>query len=169
MKKGQLAEPFKYIFALIVIALIIWFGFFVIQKLISFGGEVGEVKFRTEIKDSIRSVYNLAPGSVDEVKFRVPSNVQYACFVNVDPFKINEIMGKLKGYDEIQDVVGVLLETGGSSKNVFLQVKKGSKDLKESFYEINNLRAKEDVQCFNVLQGVMNLRLENKGKFVEVS
>ena len=59
MKKGQLfSQPFMYIFAIVVIALIFLFGFQMIGKLKSTTCSVENIKFITDLNNEIDRIYS---------------------------------------------------------------------------------------------------------------
>lgn len=96
MKKGQLlSQPFFYIFALIVIALLLIFGFTYIRKLMNTGCGVESISFISDIQTKVNEIYSLSYGSSYECALTrvagktnnkceivMPDNVDGICFVD---------------------------------------------------------------------------------------
>jgi hypothetical protein len=82
MKKGQLlSQPFIYIFYLVVIILILYFGIRVIGNIKNTESEVEYSTFINEINSKINTIRNDAHGSRISLKdIRVPDEITEICF-----------------------------------------------------------------------------------------
>ncbi len=83
MKKGQvIGQPFVYIFAIIVIALILFFGFRMVNNLIDFEKDVDYADFLNNFDNEINVVYAESFGSTKSLEnLRVPDEATEICFV----------------------------------------------------------------------------------------
>lgn len=81
MKKAQLmSQPFYYIFIIIVIALILIFGFNMINNLIKTQEKAKFIEFKTDFKSSVESVYVKNPGTKISFSLLLPKDAGKVCF-----------------------------------------------------------------------------------------
>ena len=81
MKKAQLtAQPFYYIFIMIVIAMILVFGFRIINNLRETQEQTKFVQFKTDLQASVNSVYLKNPGTKISYSSLLPKDVKQVCF-----------------------------------------------------------------------------------------
>lgn len=81
LKKGQLiGTPFILIFALVLGALILLFGFNVIEKLVGYGHSVEVSKFITDLREDVEKYYYFEKGSSKEIRINLPRDIQFICF-----------------------------------------------------------------------------------------
>ena len=86
-KRGQLDQPFIYIFAIIVIAFIIWFGFTYLSKTNALGEKALYVQFKSDLQDAITNTYNknegtlltFSPSSANK-PLALPTAIKQICF-----------------------------------------------------------------------------------------
>ena len=82
-KKAQtMGVPFQLIFSLIIIVVVIVFGFMAIKM---FLGRADQAKFGTtflEIRDEIDNAYSRAGGTSKNITVDAPKNIEAICFVN---------------------------------------------------------------------------------------
>ena len=161
MKRGQLEQPFVYIFALVVAALVIFLGYFLINGLLKTGKQVETIRFANDLKNEINSIYDFSPGTNSNYKSNVPAGIKGICFIDVSNANVEDI-----NYDDIKDIVGVLKDTG-SDKNMFYSA---SAQVKQPDpIKIDKLKPKNNLVCKSTSRGILELDIENKGSFVEVS
>ena len=81
-KKGVTAQTFTFIFALILMALILGYGVksLVRLKAVSEDVEIGDFVFR--IRDQVDAMYSFEIGSSKEADFFLPKKVERVCFFN---------------------------------------------------------------------------------------
>jgi|SRR3989344_4977260 len=80
-KRGQLfAEPFMWILALVVGALILIYGFYMISNLIKTNEKATMAKYVLDLRHEVRKFYYFDAGSSELFKIRLPSKIKRACF-----------------------------------------------------------------------------------------
>jgi len=80
-KKAQMKLSFGMIFSIILIIVFLAFGFFAIQKFLSFQKEVQITKFYTSFGEDIDGAWKSTRAS-SEVAYSLPSSVKKVCFSN---------------------------------------------------------------------------------------
>ena len=153
-KRGQLEQPFIYIFALVVIAFIIFFGFSAIRKVTKLGESVSTVTFKSELEKQVNHFYYMDTGSRGEVSLDVPLNFKYVCFADKS--------GVLDKFPQQDSILRNLVKT--TDRNIYLLPAEGNKI--ES-YTIANVRGSENPFCVLNSKGLIVFILENKGDYVE--
>ena len=114
-----------------------------------------------DLKNEIKSIYDFSPGTTSNYKNIVPSGIKGICFIDVSNANVEDI-----NYDDIKDIVGVLKDTG-SDKNMFYSA---SAQVKQPDpIKIDKLKPKNNLVCKSTSRGILELDIENKGSFVEVS
>ena len=84
MKKAQLmSQPFYYIFVIIVIAMILIFGFNLINNLIKTQEKAKFIQFKTDFKGSVENVYVQNPGTKISFSLLVPKDLNKVCFEKI--------------------------------------------------------------------------------------
>ncbi len=170
MKKAQiLSQPFLYIFAVIVIGLILVFGWTSIKNLIGFGDDVGSVKIFNDFRKAVDEVSKLFPGSSiecslvrkpltteNECEIIVPGNIDGICFADTNsPLDFSNIKFK-----NVEEEIRVYQGTG--DRNVFFAT--GKKPINPIF--INKLKPENEF-CIDMKTKEKTFILENKGKHVD--
>ena len=127
MKKGQLlSQPLFYIFAIVVIGLILIFGFNYLNKVIKIGCEVEILDFNADLQTKISELYSLSYGSSYECalvqysgqsenscEFVLPQDIRGLCFVDTSkPYDTNEIK-----FLDVKNLVSAL--GSGANRNLF--------------------------------------------------
>ena len=159
LKRGQiLSQPFVYIFAIIVIAFILFFGIRSVIDLIKIGDLVETKTLINKIEKQIDSCYSLDKGSTCSFEDVVISrNIREICFVNVEE-NVN--------FNIVDDETTIIMINNsinyGEGYNLFLIPKMG-KELDERRHKINNLYADENPLCESVDDGRINLVMINDG------
>ncbi|HLC56908.1 MAG TPA: hypothetical protein VJJ23_06735 [Candidatus Nanoarchaeia archaeon] len=159
MKKGQNQLIFIYIFAIVVIGLIVIFGYRAIKNFKDLGDEGQIVLFIDGIKNKVNDVYSLDKGSsikLDDII--LPSKVREICFVDVD-MPLNDIID-----DELIDQVVRDSLDSGSQNNLFFVPQRGQSLSKVRFF-VEHIKPIENPLCVTD----MRITLENKGDYVSVS
>ena len=84
-KKGVLfSQPFIYILGLVVVGLLLLFGFRVINNLTVVSKDVEFVKFVNDFEDEIELYYDLDIGSSKILDIPIGPELMYICFVDRD-------------------------------------------------------------------------------------
>ncbi len=159
MKKAQLfSQPFMIIFTLIVIALILFFGYKVILGLTNTGEKVCKVKFTQDFQNEVDDLYTQPIGSNTRINIPTCASMKAVCVLTVNP-------SAQVPYKDIQQVLNALSQTP-TSNNVFFS----STEQKTSFepLSIKKLQPSKTV-CDDTLDGKFTLLLENKGRYVDAT
>ena len=97
-KRGQLfGQPFVFIFALIVGALILIFGARYIIQLKDTGEQVQVVKFIERLREDVNQYYFLDVGSSKIIRINLPNKVKGICFKKVLE-STSDILGPLERF-----------------------------------------------------------------------
>ncbi len=81
MKKAQLmSQPFYYIFIIIVIALVLVFGYRMINNLLNLQEQSKFVQFREDFKKEVNDVYTKNPGTRISQELLIPKDLKEVCF-----------------------------------------------------------------------------------------
>ena len=134
MKKGLMAEPFYYIFAMIVIALIFFLGFKFINNLQETQEQAKFVDFKLQFQKFVDEIYYKNEGTT----------IVYSKSSSNKPLLIP------------RDVKEICFQENSLGSNIYAE----SKYFKE--FSIKNLKPKENNLCIKVLQGTLSFTLENK-------
>ena len=87
IKKGQLDQPFLYIFAIVVIAFILLFGLKYIGKTEELAEKAAYTQFKADFQDATFRVYNKNPGTLltfspasTNKPLKLPAAIKDVCF-----------------------------------------------------------------------------------------
>ncbi len=157
MKKAQLlSTPFVYIFIVIVLVFVIYFGVRTIKNVVDLGESVEYKTFVIKLEERFDTVMTLDKGSsvsLEELSF--PKDLKEVCFVSGDNYdNLNSIKNK-----DLRD----LLNKGLSRDNVFFA---DGEVLSEKIGY--TLILGENPLCDSTIDGKINLRLINQGREVEI-
>lgn len=165
-KKAQLlSQPFTYIFALIVIAMIAGFGFYLITRTTDFAGEVDVAKFKNDLSKKVQEINLLSPGSGELFEATVPAGIKAICFVDLT--KDTNLADRID-FSDIKQDVELDLTASKKENNVYFQMELTNKN-KITPLKISKLKPAENPLCFTIAGGDLTVGLENKGKYVEAS
>src|SRR3989338_8023598 len=151
MKRGVLGEPFVFIFAMIVVAMLLFFGF-------KFTGELkdrGEFLILSDsiidLKNQVARYYSFDPGATKTVRLDLPNQVDEICFTNSE---------RAMGEHPFSRIF-----KGTSNYNVFVLPFDAFKITR---FNIPNLEPNVNPLCLKNI-GKVEVLLVNKGDFVEIS
>ena len=140
MKKGISTQIFIWIFAMVVLGVIIYFGFDMINKTWCFGKGVDVVKFNQDFEDEVREVYLLSKGSNKKIELNVPSEYDEICFFDrTKSYNANKITN-----NEIKEII----ELDQSMNNVFFV--SDDKCVDEEPQLVEHLLPYENPICFDI-------------------
>lgn len=174
MKKGQLlSQPFFYIFAIVVIGLILIFGFNYVSKLVNTGCQVQGLTFVNDIQAKVNEVYSLSYGSSyqcdvvnvagqsnSRCQLVLPDNIKGFCFVDTTKtYNPQDII-----FPEVKDIV-VKLGTG-ANRNLFFSTTQGASCTAEPA-QIKKITT-NGVVCLD-LRKDKSFIIENQGNAVAVT
>ena len=158
MKKGQLlSQPFVIIFALVVMALILFFGYRAITGLLSTGEKVCDVKFSQDLQNEVNDLNTQPIGSSTKVSLVTCGGIKAICLVNLQNRLERDVP-----YKDIKNLINALEETNGK-ENVFFS-STTTKRLEP--LTIQKLQVSKAV-CDETLDGRFNMLLENKGRGID--
>ncbi len=172
MKRGQLlSQPFFYIFTIVVIGLILIFGFRYVNKLLKTGCEVETADLIGDVQGKVNQLIALSYGSSFECKFTrigsggrcefvVPDNVAGVCFMDPANGGItseNVPFADVKKYEQ--------LASGG--QNLFFSLKDQA-SCKAEPVKIRKLEVPSPV-CVRIGDTTASVILTNTGNAVEVT
>lgn len=150
-KKAQVERIFVWFLAIIMLALILFFGYNAIAKTTQKGCEAQLILFEKRFTADIESMY-AQQGSVVEKSYSVPCGVDRIYFVDIGR---DVSFSSLSDYPEIMDSLNVT----GTGKNVFL-IKGG--EVYRSFSGGDMEIANPYFDCYITKTGALGLFLEGK-------
>ena len=161
-KKGLGAgQVFVYIVAALTFALIMIFGYKIINDLIHTGEDVQFLQFKTSLETSIKKIYPEF-GSVREETFYLPGRYTQICFVDVT----KQFDPDLCAYDAAACNFWKTMDTPNydlAAENVFL-TPAAAQQIKVFTIDVSPAHPGEDgFLCLPISQGTFTIRLEGKG------
>lgn len=163
-KKAQLlSQPFTYIFAIVVIAMIVSFGFYMITRTTKVAESVDVLKFQKDFERKVNEISFLSPGSGDDVNMAFPIGVRGICFVDMKTVDASEIQ-----FEDVKKSIEVYKEAEKTDMNVFFANVIGKKEEIKPL-TILKLKPSKNPLCTSGTTGRLKVGLENKGKYVEIS
>jgi hypothetical protein len=165
MKKAQIAgQIFIYIIAVVVVGLIIAYGYSAIKGFSKKGEQVEYITLKSNIENSVKSIVS-DYGSIKRPDIDVPGKYKLVCFVDKEKYDANSAICKetssLEDYH--QPIVCSGWEIGRD--NVYL-TPDGSDSFDVGEIVIEN---KDAFMCFEVVNNKIKLQLTGLGDKVEVS
>ncbi|PIN80909.1 hypothetical protein COV16_00205 [Candidatus Woesearchaeota archaeon CG10_big_fil_rev_8_21_14_0_10_34_8] len=174
MKRGQLlSQPFIYIFALILGALVLVAGFKMIMDLKETADMVEVGEFKSTIESEAKAFYNRGEGSTKSIPISL-SGIKFVCFSNPEE-KLN-CKFKSKVSDEIKSCPGGLKAMNDDKPTFQLRLSKETTDnlwflplgtAKKDSFKINFIKPLEGANplCYQVGSEII---IESKGTHVEL-
>ena len=173
-KRGQLlSQPFFYISAIIVIGLILIFGFKVIGDLRRTGCNVENAKFLNELEKNIDDMYTNFPGSSEDCsivnsygsskntcEIQAPSGIAGMCFVDFG----NTVNTESIPFTNLKEDLQIIQKGGGDDYNIYFAPKQ--ENCKIDRKRITKIKIKENF-CID-FNKKNKIRLENVGRSVEI-
>ena len=159
MRKSQLyGQIFIYALTLILISVILIYGYTAIRNFKQKTDDIVAVKFQRDFVSAIESITN-DYGSVSKKEFQLSAEISKVCFVeSFEAFDKNKPLSS-QNLDSI-----IRNSISDTNKNVFLT----EKSLKSSFFA-GKISVDKDVLCINPRNNNLALRLEGKGDHVVLS
>ena len=154
-KRGISTQMFTWIFALFVIAIVLYFGITSLMKVIDTSETVDTLRFQKDVEREVNLLYGYAPGSNKEVSISAPSGVKGVCFMDLTK-PLNEIK-----FSSVKKFRGLV-----SNKNLFYAVVQGTPPEPTI---INRLKPKNNPTCIEVSRNRIEFMLKNEGENVVVS
>ena len=109
MRKSQIhAQAFVYILAIIIMAMILAYGYKAVRDIVSKGEFASLVNFKTELKTSISSI-SYDYGSVKNEEFNVPTGFKEVCFVDLSKLNTTLAQPGLGKYPIVKNYVKISL------------------------------------------------------------
>ena len=155
-RRGQLlSEPFVFVFALIVGAMILIWGMYYVLRLNEVGESVELTSFVNTLRKDVESYYYLDEGSSKLITIKLPGKIDFLCVKGEGQLNNNEILNKYPGFDFILE---------NNDKNVFFAPINA---YRVTIYNIENLKpAGKNPLCFKNNE---KAKLTTKSNYVEIS
>lgn len=171
-KRAQIfGEPFIFIFAIVVAAMVLVFGIKIYYDLNERADFAQIADIVQRINEDVTTFYNLEEGSSNKFTFTFPNSVECFCFIDSQ----NKDFGSLTGKCNDPSFKSKLLGSVGTSNVVFWKYseKKTKGENPASLPEKANINSKFTVAPSNPLcidlaasRYKLNIRLESKGNEV---
>ena len=163
--KAQIAgQIFVYIIAIVIVALVIFFGWKSVKLLIDQSEEVSAISFQSDLKNSVGLLYS-STGSVRIEELNLPGKVTEVCFIDVNK-DIGRGMCDPGSYGDLPKQYFIMCDSwqSGGLQNVFLVPQ-----AKNPIF-INNLIVNNDegFECFEPIQGRIKIKLTSLGEGINV-
>ena len=163
-KAQNIGQIFIYIVAIVIVAVILIFGY---KSIIDFNNRAKQielVQFQKKLESSIKSI-TPQYATVKKKDFMISNEYKQVCFVrNYDVDYSSAVLPTtFKDYPLIEDSV-----MSGTGKNIFLI--KTNKQIAESF-EISEISFEDSdiFNCFNIANSRLSVKIEGKGDHVVIS
>lgn len=154
----MMSQPFTYIMALVVIAMIVGFGFYLVQKLMGTANLVDIAKFNIDLQNDVTNLNLASPGSADMVDLPVPQGIKTICFADTkSPLTATLI--------EDETVATDIANYADTDRNVFFGMAT-EKYTPLDPATIKLIKPSPNPLCIDVLGGRLKAGIENKGKNV---
>ena len=180
-KKGlAVGQVFIFILAILTFAVIMIFGYKMINSFLKSGEDVGYVQFKTDVESSVKRIYTEF-GSVRVETFHVPARYEQVCFVDMNYPNIDREKENLCAWDVVacsvwEDALEARrtnpsdIEAGYNAidTNVFLT----PDGPKIKVYKItlrDEAKNPMGFLCLPIRGGSFSVRLEGKGSHTEIS
>ena len=154
-KKAEVSQIFTYISTGIVIVIILGFGFNWLMNLLGNVSDVECIQFKKNLELKVRN--NIEFGKVDARPIRVNCDFRQICFTTDPMFQSVSVDGN--NFPIINNSL-----TSRAKQNVFF-----INHIPESFFYLEKLVVDSNIQCFNVTNLGLDIRLEGKGNHVFLS
>ena len=155
-RKGQISQVFIYVTTLLIVALVLFYGYRAISTFKERADQVSFIQMKNDIENSIESI-SVDYGSVKAKEFPLPQDIREVCIISSYPG-----LPKLSGtqYPLIEDSVN-----SGVMKNIFLI---GQQNAGESFY-VEKVQIENDILCVPSISNKLVLKMEGMGNHAIIS
>jgi hypothetical protein len=163
-KKAQnVGQIFVYILAIVIVGIILLFGYNAIRDMTKRMNDIGIVDFQKSLESDIKTTTSQY-GTLLTKEYQLSNDYKEVCFVrnyftsNTDSLEITQ----LDNHPLIKDSV-----ESNTAKNTFLIQNNGQ--LAESFQMGTISLGDVDFKCFNVKNSRLTIRMEGKGNHIVIS
>lgn len=174
MRKAQLqGQIIIYIFGILVVSLVLIYGYGAVKRFVSQSEEVAFIQFKTDIKGVMYSVAS-DYGSVKRKQMDVPPDIKEVCFVDLSesPLNINNLRNNypllydswLQQHDDNHFHTNIFLIGKGGVAEHFIFA--GDDNTGKSYVEVPE---PSNYDCIPATSGKIRIRLEGKGDRAVVS
>jgi len=160
LKKAQnIGQIFIYILSIVVVGVILLFGYQAITNFSKNADRIALVQFQKDLESSIKSISSQY-GAIQKKIFSLSNDYKQVCFV--DNYNSITDLNAMDSYPIIKDSV-----VSGTGKNIFLV--KANKQAAESF-SIEKIALKTVIfDCFNITNSKLTIRIEGMGDHAVIS
>ncbi len=177
-KRGQIAgQVLIYVMGLVIISLVVLFGYRAIKDFVSKSEDLALVDFRIKLTTTIEEMSS-DYGSMKIVDFIVPKGFSKVCFLNKTADQDDPGGKGICKVDSIDYEPLVCNYWKDKSKeNAFILGKKteaffiGNEDTSQPYFSVKPVSeaGKRGYLCPNIVNSRIKLRIEGKGKYAEIS
>ncbi|MDD5133698.1 MAG: hypothetical protein PHD81_00950 [Candidatus Nanoarchaeia archaeon] len=160
MKKAQTEQIFVFIFAMVVIAALIFLGLKLIKSTTCTADRVELANAMTNINKYINIAYNMAPGSVIQRQLAIPKSLKFFCFIDPE----NPDYEKIKD-TTVKNIIQSRIEAGDKS-NFYWQM--GGKCPAQPLQKTYDKLKISKTLYLTPDSGTITIKLENKGDNVDI-
>lgn len=155
-KKAQAhTQIFIYILSIIIVAVILLFGYRAIDHFGKKADQVSYIKFKTDFESIVR-IIGPDYGSIKRQEFIIGKRYRQICFVDSDYVESKTISSSM--HPIIQEMV-----LGGVGKNTFLMT-----DSVEDSFDVGEIEASSGFICINSTKGRVRIEFEGLGDRTEI-
>lgn len=155
-RKGQISQVFIYITTLLIVALVLFYGYRAISTFKERADQVSFIQMKNDIENAIESI-SVDYGSVKTREISLPIDVREVCIISSYP-----------GLPDLSGTQYPLIEDSVNSrvmKNIFLI---GQQNAGESFY-VEKIYIEDDILCVPSISNKLVLKMEGMGNHAVVS
>ena len=155
-RKGQISQVFIYVTTLLIVALVLFYGYRAISTFKERADQVSFIQMKNDIENAIESI-SVDYGSVKTREISLPIDVREVCIVSSYP-----------GLPDLSGTQYPLIEDSVNSrvmKNIFLI---GQQNAGESFY-VEKIYIEDDILCVPSISNKLVLKMEGMGNHAVVS
>ena len=158
MKKGELAgQIFVYIVTIILIGMVLLYGYRAIDSFRKRSEEVSYLKFKTELESAVKLTAS-DYGSVKREAFDVSGGYQGVCFVDLDNINVNSNKD-IAEYPLIKDSIA----GGVKDWNVYFP------NMEADPFYIGKIYVQGGFLCLPATSGKLTIRIEGRGDRAVIS
>ncbi len=163
MKKAQImGQPFVYIFALVVGALILFWGARTVIKLVERSEMVEVVDFIKTLESTVNEYYMLDEGSEKTIKLRLPKKISYFCVADENAQSCKTSSGSgCGGIKELEQISRVC-----KGYNICLAPVNALKTTRFKISKSGRMRASESQDLIVCFKNGESIKIVSKGDYV---
>ncbi len=172
MKKGQVfSEPFIFIFAIIVAALVLAWGFKIIVDLKEKAQIVDLSDTITSLRNDIRTYYSLSTTSSKKIEYKLPPKIKCFCFKDITSNNIPLLSGNIPDVCDPDNTLYQIMDDSQQKYHLFI-TPQDAYQLTLNFNlapnQIQIFKPSTNPLCIQIKNNFFKAIIENKGQYVEI-